>query len=110
MNPGLVLVQPRKTCPFITERLLMGRKESNQTNKQKPATPRSPVEHSATSLLKWSVELNCFSKPIFEIAGLEAIKLSKLSTKLTMLINVEMPTIILTFMSMINTTSKRHKV
>ena len=33
--PSLVLVQPRKTCPFLTERLLMGRKESNQTNKQK---------------------------------------------------------------------------
>ena len=31
----LVLVQPRKTRPFITERLLMGRKESNQTNKTK---------------------------------------------------------------------------
>ena len=33
-NPSLVLVQPRKTRSFITERLLMGRKESNQTNKQ----------------------------------------------------------------------------
>ena len=33
-NPSLVLVQPRKTRPFITERLLMGRKETNQTNKQ----------------------------------------------------------------------------
>ena len=33
INPCLVLVQPRKTRPFITERLLMGRKESNQTNK-----------------------------------------------------------------------------
>ena len=32
-NPSLELVQPRKTRPFITERLLMGRKESNQTNK-----------------------------------------------------------------------------
>ena len=31
INPSLVLVQPRKTCPFITERLLMGHKESNQT-------------------------------------------------------------------------------
>ena len=31
INPSLVLVQARKTCPFITERLLMGRKESNQT-------------------------------------------------------------------------------
>ena len=30
INPSLVLVQPRKTLPFITERLLMGRKESNQ--------------------------------------------------------------------------------
>ena len=34
INPSLVLVQPRKTRPFITERLWMGRKESNQTNKQ----------------------------------------------------------------------------
>ena len=33
INPSLVLVQPRKTRPFITERLLMGRKETNQTNK-----------------------------------------------------------------------------
>ena len=28
--PSLVLVQPRKTHPCLTERLLMGRKESNQ--------------------------------------------------------------------------------
>ena len=34
INPTLVLVQLRKTHPYITERLLMGRKESNQTNKQ----------------------------------------------------------------------------
>ena len=34
INPRLVLVQPKKTCPLITQRLLMGRKESNQTNKQ----------------------------------------------------------------------------
>ena len=34
INPSLVLVQPRKTRPFITDRLMMGRKESNQTNKQ----------------------------------------------------------------------------
>ena len=31
INPSLVLVQPRKTHPYRTERLLMGRKESNQT-------------------------------------------------------------------------------
>ena len=30
INPSLVLVQPRKTYPFITEKLLMGRKESDQ--------------------------------------------------------------------------------
>ena len=31
INPSLVLVQPRKTSPYITERLLIGHKESNQT-------------------------------------------------------------------------------
>ena len=31
--PNLVLVQPRKTRSCSTERLLMGLKESNQTNK-----------------------------------------------------------------------------
>ena len=35
INPSLVLVQPRKTCRFITERLLMGRKESNQATQNK---------------------------------------------------------------------------
>ena len=34
IKPGLVLVQPRKTCPFITEILLIGRKESKHTNKK----------------------------------------------------------------------------
>ena len=33
INPSLVLVQPRKTRPFITERLLNGCKESNQTDR-----------------------------------------------------------------------------
>ena len=32
INLSLVLVQPRKTHPFITERLLMGHKETNLTN------------------------------------------------------------------------------
>ena len=31
----IVLVQPRKTRPCLIERLFMGRKESNQTNKAK---------------------------------------------------------------------------
>ena len=38
INPSLVLVQPRMTRPFINERLLMGRKESNQTKKNKQNT------------------------------------------------------------------------
>ena len=33
--PSLVLVQPRKTRPSLPERLLMGRKEPNQTNKSR---------------------------------------------------------------------------
>ena len=35
MNPSLVLIQPWKTRLFITNRLLMGCKESNQANKSK---------------------------------------------------------------------------
>ena len=34
INPSLEVVQPRKTGPFITERLMMGHKESNQTNQE----------------------------------------------------------------------------
>ena len=33
IHPSIVLVQPRKTRPYITERLLMGHKESNKQNK-----------------------------------------------------------------------------
>ena len=33
MQPSSILVQPRKTHPYITEKLLIERKESNQTNK-----------------------------------------------------------------------------
>ena len=35
IDPSLVLVQPRKTRPIITGRLLMGRKESDKTNKKR---------------------------------------------------------------------------
>ena len=41
-NPSLVQVQPRKTRPYIAERLLMGHKESNQ-NKQKPINKPIPT-------------------------------------------------------------------
>ena len=43
INPSLVLVQPRKKRPFITERLLMGRKESNKQN-MLPTGLRGPVK------------------------------------------------------------------
>ena len=36
INPSLVLVQPRKNHPYITERLLMVRKEPNQTKQNTP--------------------------------------------------------------------------
>ena len=47
INPSLVLVQLRKTCPFKTETLLMGRKESNkQTNLFKdPSSVDSISDH-----------------------------------------------------------------
>ena len=38
INSSLVLVQLRKTRPFVTERLLIGRKESNQANKKNKHT------------------------------------------------------------------------
>ena len=37
--PSLVLVQPRKTCPCLTERLLMGRKESIKQKKRRVVPP-----------------------------------------------------------------------
>ena len=43
--PRLVLVQPRKTRPCLTERLLMGRKESNQMK-------QSPRLNSRSSLIR----------------------------------------------------------
>ena len=52
INPSLVLVQPRKTRPFIAERLLMGRKESNQANKScsNDYTKDSPIPVSRTGI------------------------------------------------------------
>ena len=41
-NPSLVLVQPRKSSPYITERLLMGHKESNQKLEDLKVLRRSP--------------------------------------------------------------------
>ena len=54
INPSLVLVQPRKTRPFITERLLMGRKESNQTKQ----TINLQYSGHVRSILVWKKTLN----------------------------------------------------
>ena len=49
INPSLVLIQPRKTRPFITERLLMGRKESNKKNITKQgANTKQAINGSST--------------------------------------------------------------
>ena len=47
INPSLVLVQPRKTRPFITERLLMGCKESNQTKQKLYVRLRGMQKHGS---------------------------------------------------------------
>ena len=49
MHPSLVLVQPRKTRLCLTERLLMGRKESNQTNKLVRIANREDPDQTASS-------------------------------------------------------------
>ena len=56
INPSLVLFQPRKARPYITERLLMGRKESNKKKKRKKAnhmthTLTGPPDKSVMELL-----------------------------------------------------------
>ena len=55
-NPSLVLVHPRKTCPCLTERLLMGLKESNQTNKQSsPKTSKAAASCFAVAHMGGSI-------------------------------------------------------
>ena len=59
INPSLVLVQPRKTRPFITERLLMGRKESYQTK----SSTGSYLNHQILSCLRGERDLFHQNKP-----------------------------------------------
>ena len=59
VDPILVLVQPRKTHPYITERLLMGHKESNQTKINcMPLLFRSFRLSNMEATAKQQVELN----------------------------------------------------
>ena len=76
INPSLVLVQPRKTRPLITERLLMGHKESNQSINQDQLSLNSgqkycrmlPLEHSAilSTFIKLPFVIKIFVLSIFE--------------------------------------------
>ena len=66
INSSLVLVQPRKTHPFITERLLMGRKESNQT---KSLNMHGKFSRKARGLI---FDLNLHLCPYFVCASREA--------------------------------------
>ena len=62
INPSLVLVQPGKTRPYITERLLMGRKESNQTKQINTSFTvyLKTVECKTHQLVRLSITLFCY--------------------------------------------------
>ena len=71
INPSLVLVQPRKIRPFITERLLIGRKESNQTNKTISIVISSlPLNHSSRVVVSYTMTIAVY-------LGREAAKTKK---------------------------------
>ena len=61
---SLALVQPRKTSPYITERLLMGHKESNQTNKNK--RPRSKRQKIGYRLIQVKSIAECSNGSILQ--------------------------------------------
>ena len=56
INPSLELVQPRKTCPFVTERLLKGRKEPNK----KTMAITLPADGSVRNCLGWGLSQGTF--------------------------------------------------
>ena len=67
LNPSLVLVQPRRTRPFITERLLMGRKESNQTktfknDRYSKTCLKRPLKKSAKIGFQYRLSVNSGQK------------------------------------------------
>ena len=63
INPSLVLVQPRKTRPFISERLLMGRKESNQI-KKRMSTGTCPGMPHPIHFIKGFISRKQFRSPL----------------------------------------------
>ena len=61
INPSLELVQPRKIRPSITERLLMGGKESNQTNKINVQLHLNTMYSCIATQLHFNTMYNCTS-------------------------------------------------
>ena len=68
INLSPVLGQPRKTRPFITERLLIGRKESNQTNKSF-FLHTTFEQFQAIKAFEHKYPLNHLTEEVFEGAG-----------------------------------------
>ena len=62
MNPSLVLVQPRKTRPYITERMLMG------LNNQIKQTKQTELATAIFLLLFLSEKMNIF-REILRVLG-----------------------------------------
>ena len=66
--PSLVLVQPWKVRPCLTERLLIGRKESNQTNKptnqQTLWTKNVKIGRKPTNRTSIKTSLNSFKNKV----------------------------------------------
>ena len=56
---SLVLVQPKKTHPCLTERLLVGRKESNQTNSWMNLLKKLILKKSADKRKAWKITNVC---------------------------------------------------
>ena len=73
-NPSLVLVQLRKNRPFITERFLMGRKESNQTHNMllHDLCPHIPIQNSEDCclLVGW---FSCFTSQVNSYGHCETV-------------------------------------
>ena len=77
--PSLVLVQPRKTRPCLNERLLMGHKESNQTNKQNHMTKDNYYQRGLKHQMKhYYITLSHLGviarKPVFGVSNKARLK------------------------------------
>ena len=85
INPSLVLVQHRKTRPYITERLLMGRKESNQTKTicKQFGSRSSPTKRWTSSGSRLYNTLVVFLKVFFSLKSMLTIisRSQKINTK-----------------------------